>query len=72
MPYLNKKTPQLVTATDSPLSDEVNKLLTELAHWKNWRILLGKSKTIKTTSKLFIWDDVAALTEETRYLTAHS
>lgn len=33
--------PQMLSACllDSPLSDEVNKLVTELADWEHWRIL---------------------------------
>lgn len=32
------------TGTDSPLSDEVNELVAELANWEHWRIL-WKHKT---------------------------
>lgn len=32
------------TGTDSPLSDEVNELVAELADWEHWRIL-WKHKT---------------------------
>lgn len=42
----------LIIRTDSPLCDEVNKFLTELANRKDWRILERKQNNNETKSRL--------------------